>query len=181
MSATVRDATVADAEACAEIYAPFVTDTAVTFEVEPPSAEAFANRIDTALTTHAWLVVEDGSSGVLGYAYGGPYKTRSAYRWSCEVSVYVRPGHEGSGYGRLLYAALIDRLGARGYRTAVAGMTLPNPASVGLHTALGFEPIGTFRAIGWKLGSWHDVSWMQRPLGDGPAGASGSARPPEPR
>jgi L-amino acid N-acyltransferase YncA len=159
----VRDASAADAEACAAIYAPYVTDSAITFEIDPPGRAEMAARIAQAQSTHAWLVVED-EDRVIGYAYGGPMKPRAAYRWSCEVSVYLEPGRRRTGAGRALYEALFARLTARGYRTAVAGMTLPNPASEGLHKSLGFEPIGTYRNIGWKLDTWHDVAWVQRPL-----------------
>ncbi|GAA0602514.1 N-acetyltransferase [Kribbella sandramycini] len=159
----IRDAGPADAAACAAIYAPYVTDTAITFEIDPPTADEMAVRIKQALETHAWVVIEDAGQ-VTGYAYAGPMKPRAAYRWSCEVSVYLELGRRRTGAGRALYEALFERLIARGYRTAIAGMTLPNDASVGLHTALGFEPIGTYRAIGWKLGAWRDVAWAQRPL-----------------
>jgi L-amino acid N-acyltransferase YncA len=159
----VRDATAADAGACAAIYAPYVIGTAITFELDPPTAEEMAERIAKARSTHAWLVLEDDGQ-VVGYAYGGPMKPRAAYRWSCEVSVYVAPTHHRTGAGRTLYNALFDRLSERGYRTAIAGMTLPNPASEGLHKSLGFDPIGTYRNIGWKLDAWHDVAWSQRPL-----------------
>ena len=162
---TVRDASEHDAEACAAIYAPYVTGTAITFETEPPPPAEMAGRIAAALRTHAWLVLEDDGR-VVGYAYGGPYKSRPAYRWSCEVSVYIEPGRRRTGGGRALYSALFARLAERGYRTAVAGMTLPNEASVGLHRAMGFEPVGTYRRIGWKHGAWHDVAWTQRQLGD---------------
>jgi L-amino acid N-acyltransferase YncA len=159
----VRDASAADAEACAAIYAPYVTGTAITFELEPPTAAEMAERIVKAAATHAWLVLEDDGQ-VVGYAYGGPMKPRPAYRWSCEVSVYVSPTHHRTGAGRRLYEALFTRLTARGYRTAVAGVTLPNPASEALHKSLGFEPIGIYRNIGWKHETWHDVAWSQRPL-----------------
>jgi phosphinothricin acetyltransferase len=166
---TVRDATALDAEACAEIYAPYVSDTAITFESDPPSPAEMAERITTTVHTHAWVVLEDGGR-VVGYAYGGPFKSRAAYQWSCEVSVYLERGRRRTGGGRALYTALFARLATRGYRTAVAGMTLPNDASVGLHRAMGFEPVGTYRRIGWKHGAWHDVAWTQRPLAtsDGP-------------
>lgn len=162
---TVRDASERDAEACAAIYAPYVTDTAISFESDPPSVAEMARRIAAALRTHAWVVLEDGGR-VVGYAYGGPFKSRMAYRWSCEVSVYLERGLRRSGGGRALYEALFARLAQRGFRTAVAGMTLPNEASAGLHRALGFEPVGTYRRIGWKHDSWHDVAWVQRPLAD---------------
>ena len=172
----VRDATPADAAACAAIYAPYVTDTAISFEEEPPSAELMAARIATAAERHAWLVLEDGGR-VVGYAYGGRFAARAAYRWACEVSVYVELGRRRSGAGRMLYEALLPRLAARGYRVAVAGLTLPNDASVGLHRAIGFEPVGTYRRIGYKHGSWHDVAWVQRALGDE---GSASEPPAEP-
>ena len=166
---TVRDATRGDAEACAAIYAPYVTDTAITFEYDPPSAAEMARRIAAAQRAHAWLVLEEGG-GVVGYAYAGPFKERTAYRWSCEVSVYLQPGRRRTGSGRLLYEALFARLAERGFRTLVAVMTLPNEASEGLHRALGFEPVGTFRRVGWKHGRWRDVAWAQRLLAadDGP-------------
>ena len=164
----VRDATPEDGAACAEIYRPYVTDTVITFEYEPPTAEDVARRIAVAQERHAWVVlVEDDR--VVGYAYAAPVKERAAYRWSCEVSVYLEQGRRRSGGGRVLYEALFERLAARGYRRLVAGMTLPNPASEGLHQAMGFEPIGVQRGIGWKNGDWHDVGWVQRSLGaEGP-------------
>ena len=170
----VRDATTADAAACAVLYAPYVTGTVVTFETEPPTAEQMAERIAAAQRRHAWLVLEDDGA-VVGYAYGGPYKERAAYRWSCEVSVYLERGRRRTGGGRALYEALFARLAERGFRTAVAGMTLPNPASEGLHRALGFEKVGVYRRIGWKHGAWHDVAWVQRTL------ASTDDPPVEPR
>lgn len=160
----MRDAEPADAEACAVIYAVYVAETAVTFEVDPPTPRDMARRIAAAVDTHAWLLLEENSS-VVGYAYAGPFKVRAAYRWSCEVSVYLERGRRRRGGGRTLYAALLARLTERGYRTAVAGMTLPNEASVGLHRAMGFEPVGTYRRIGYKHGAWHDVAWAQRRLG----------------
>ena len=166
----VRDATAGDATACAAIYAPYVTDTTVTFEVEAPDAGEMARRIAAAQVRHAFLVLEEGGDGesVVGYAYGGPFKERAAYRWSCEVSVYLARDRHGRGGGRALYEALLARLTQRGLRMAAAGMTQPNEASARLHAALGFEPIGTFRAVGWKLGDWRDVTWVQRSLGEGP-------------
>jgi L-amino acid N-acyltransferase YncA len=170
----IRDATPDDGAACAAIYAPYVTDTAITFEYEPPTAAQMAERIAKAQKNHAWVVAEDDGR-VVGFAYGSQYKERAAYRWACEVSVYLEFGRRRSGTGRALYEALFERLVARGFRTAVAGMTLPNPASEGLHGALGFEPIGVYRGIGWKHDRWHDVAWTQKALADG------DGRPAEPR
>lgn len=171
----MRTASAQDAAACAAIYEPYVSGTAITFETEPPSAAEMAGRIEAALQTHAWLVLED-EDRVVGYAYGGRFHARPAYRWACETSVYLEPGRRRTGAGRALYESLLARLIQRGYRIAIAGMTLPNEASVGLHEAMGFEPVGTYRRIGYKLGAWHDVAWMQRALGGPPEG-----EPAEPR
>jgi L-amino acid N-acyltransferase YncA len=160
---TVRAATAEDGAACAAIYVPYVTDTAITFETEPPDAAEMAARIEAANELYAWLVLEDGGR-VCGYAYGGAFRARAAYRFSCEVSVYVERGRARTGAGRALYAALFERLAERGFHTAVAGMTLPNESSVGLHRAMGFEDVGVFREVGRKLGAWHDVGWMQRAI-----------------
>ncbi len=173
-SSNVRDASERDAEACAAIYVPYVTDTVITFESDPPLPAEMAERIAVALRTHAWVVLEN-QGHVVGYAYAGPYKSRAAYRWSCEVSVYLERGRRRTGGGRALYDALFARLAERGFRTAVAGMTLPNDASVGLHRAMGFEPVGTHRRIGWKHETWHDVAWVQRTI------ATGQDPPVEPR
>ncbi|GAB3873201.1 GNAT family N-acetyltransferase [Terrabacter terrigena] len=173
----VRDATAADAVACAAIYAPYVTGTSITFETEPPDAAEMGRRIEKAQRLHAFLVLEDAGE-VVGYAYGGPFKERAAYRWSCEVSVYLAMDRRGRGGGRRLYEELLRRLAARGYRVAAAGMTQPNEASGRLHAAMGFKKVGTYRDIGHKFGAWHDVTWVQRPLGDPPPPGES---PPEPR
>jgi phosphinothricin acetyltransferase len=170
----VRTASVEDAAACAAIYAPYVKDTAITFETQPPSETEMARRIDAALENYAWLVLEDAGH-VVGYVYAGRFNARPAYRWACETSVYLELGRRRTGAGRALYEALLARLIQRGYRIAVAGMTLPNEASLGLHEAMGFRPVGTYRRIGYKLGAWHDVAWMQRALLDA------DHQPPEPR
>jgi phosphinothricin acetyltransferase len=160
----VRAATSDDAAACAAIYAPYVTGTAISFETVPPTPDEMAARIADALAAHAWLVATaDGEAA--GYAYGHRFAQRDAYRWSCETSVYLRSGLRRTGLGRLLYTTLLDALATRGYRQAFAGVTLPNDASVGLHTALGFTPAGVYRHVGYKDGRWHDVAWFQRSLG----------------
>jgi L-amino acid N-acyltransferase YncA len=168
---TVRPATLADAAAVAAIYAPFVEQTAISFEEIPPTAEEFARRIEKSLSRWQWLVAEVDDD-VAGYAYGSAHRERAAYRWSVEVSAYVDPRFQRRGIARTLYQTLFDDLAEKGYCTAFAGITLPNDASVGLHTAVGFEPIGVFRTIGWKFGRWHDVGWFQRRLRDRPPGES---------
>lgn len=163
---TIRHATADDAAACAAIYRPYVTDTAVSFEIEPPSAPEMAGRIGEAMRSHAWLVAEIDDR-VVGYAYARPFAAREAYRWSCEVSVYLQQGRGRSGLGRALYGMLLPYLAERGFRVAVAKMTLPNDASMGLHAALGFRPVGVHRNIGFKNGAWYDVAIAQLDLATG--------------
>lgn len=159
----IRSATVADAPFCAEIYAPFVTDNWVSFELTAPDEAEMAGRIGKALQSHDWLVAEvDGL--VAGYAYGSEHRARGAYHTSCDVAVYVDPGHTRQGIGRHLYEALLPRLKARKMHAAFAGIALPNIASMKLHEAMGFELVGTYREVGWKMGGWRDVAWFQRLL-----------------
>lgn len=162
----VRRATLDDALACQAIYAPYVRDSVISLEMDPPSVPELRERMERSLETHDWVVLED-SSTIRGYAYGSSYRSRAAYRWACEVSVYVETGTRRTGAGRILYEALFPRLVDRGYLTALAGMTLPNAASEGLHRSLGFDEVGTWSRIGWKFGAWHDVLWMQRRLAEG--------------
>jgi phosphinothricin acetyltransferase len=164
-----------DAAACLTIYAPFVRDTCVSFEERVPTVAEFGERMRSTLATHPWLVLED-EGVVVGYAHASPHKPRAAYRWAADVTVYVAPSHHRVGAGRRLYADLLDRLRGQGLCVACAGVTLPNEASVGLHRAMGFEPVGVYKRIGWKLGAWRDVMWLQlelTPRTDQP--------PPEPR
>jgi L-amino acid N-acyltransferase YncA len=152
-----------DAAACAAIYAPFVTETAVSFEEQPPDAAEFATRIERISETHPFLVAVDGQR-VIAFAYGSKHRDRGAYRWAADVAVYVAPTSRRTGVGRALYGALLPLLARQGFRVACAGITLPNAASVGLHEAVGFAPVGVYREIGYKLGAWHDVGWWQLQL-----------------
>ena len=165
-SRLIRPALASDADACAAIYAPYVRATAITFEIEPPSAGDMARRIAAAQERHTWLVLEEDGV-VIGYAYAGPFMSRAAYQWSCEVSVYLDSDRRSSGGGSALYAALLPALQERGFRRVIAGVTQPNPASARLHDRFGFEPVGTHANIGWKLDSWHDVTWSQLDLPHG--------------
>jgi len=149
-----------DAGACAAIYAPFVEESAVSFEEVAPDAAEVSARIAATQATYAWLVAESGGE-VAGFAYSCPHRARAAYRWSADVSVYVGADCRRAGVGRALYTELLGRLRAQGFHVACAGITLPNEASVGLHESFGFEPVGVYREIGWKAGAWRDVGWWQ--------------------
>jgi phosphinothricin acetyltransferase len=151
--ATIRLATRADAAAIAAIYAPYCESTVVSFEEIAPSAEEMARRIASVGATRPWIVLEQ-DSGVIGYAYA------SAHR---------------KGAGRALYTTLFALLHRLGYRQATAGITMPNPASVALHMAFGFAPVGVYRDIGYKMGAWHDVGWYQAEI------QPAAERPAEPR
>lgn len=163
MAAVIRLATAHDADGVQGIYAPVVRDTAISFEVEPPSVADIRQRILDTLEQWPWLVCDRGGE-VLGYAYAGKHRVRAAYQWSTDVSVYIHEQARRSGVGRALYTALLRVLQSQGVYNAQAGITLPNAASVGLHEAMGFRPIGIYRKIGFKLGGWHDVQWWELTL-----------------
>lgn len=161
----IRLASEADAAEIAAIYAPFCRETPVSFETEAPTVDEMQRRIAKRLKSYPWLVCEDDGN-VLGYAYASQHRERAAYRWSVDVSVYIREGHRGSGLGRALYTSLLAVLRLQGFHSALAGATLPNPRSIALHEGMGFEPVGTYRNIGFKCGKWHDVRWWQLTLRD---------------
>jgi len=158
-----RPATERDAAAVAAIYRPYVESTPITFEIDPPSESDMRQRIAETTLSYPWLVYESDGR-VIGYAYGSAHRSRAAYRWSVDTAIYVDAAHQRRGVGRELYAALFPRLVARGYFNAYAGITLPNPASVGLHEAVGFRPVGVYRNVGYKMGAWHDVGWWELTL-----------------
>jgi L-amino acid N-acyltransferase YncA len=162
-SRAIRAAKPSDAARCAEIYRPFVTDSWVSFEHEPPGEAEMAKRIADYNSTHGWLVFE-AEEQVAGYAYGSPHRTREAYRSSCDVAVYVDPDFARQGIGRALYAALLPLLKESGYHAAYAGIALPNEGSTALHKAMGFTLVGIYKEVGWKMGGWRDVAWWQRLL-----------------
>lgn len=153
-----------DAPACAAIYAPAILERSTSFEYNVPTDEEMARRIAAVAEAYPWLVAERGGE-VIGYAYGSRHKERDAYGWSVDVSAYIRGDAQRQGIGRGLYNALFALLALQGYRRAWAGVTLPNPASVGLHEAMGFRRVGVYEKVGWKFGRWHDVAWFGRALG----------------
>lgn len=164
----IRAASADDAPAVHAIYAPIVEDTVISFELEPPPVSEMAHRITTTTAALPWLVADAGRAGVVGYAYAGRHRERAAYQWSVDVSIYLGESHRGQGIGRVLYQRLLIDLADLGYVMAFAGIALPNPASVGLHEALGFRQLGVFSSVGFKHGRWHDVGWWQRTLRNAP-------------
>ena len=161
----IRLATEADATAIQRIYAPIVRDTVISFELEPPDVAEIARRIAKTLPEFPWLVDErDGE--VAGYAYASRHRERRAYQWSVDVSCYVDPRFHGRGIGKGLYVALLRVLRRQGFQSALAGIALPNPASIALHESVGFTPLGVYRNVGYKLGQWRDTGWWQCSLGE---------------
>ncbi|GLK77135.1 phosphinothricin N-acetyltransferase [Methylopila jiangsuensis] len=164
----VRDARDADLPAIAAIYADHVLNGTASFEIEPPDADAMGRRIAAVREAGLpWLVAErDGA--ILGYAYAGPYRARPAYDWTIEDSIYVAESARGQGAGRALLETLIARCEQGPWRQMVAVIGgSDNAGSIGLHAALGFQPAGNLRAVGFKFGRWIDSVFMQRPLGPG--------------
>lgn len=158
MTERIRIASPVDADAMLAIYAPIVRKTAISFELAPPTREEMQKRVADTIPMLPWLVLEIDQN-VLAYAYASPHRSRLAYQWSVDVSVYVDSQVYRRGYGRLLYQALLGILRVQGYYTAFAGITLPNEASVRLHEAMRFEAIGVYRNVGYKLGAWRAVGW----------------------
>jgi phosphinothricin acetyltransferase len=163
----IRLARPSDAGAIRAIYAPFCAlDSHVSFETEPPSLEEMRRRVQKTLERWPWLVGDDGE--VVGYVYACEHRERAAYRWSVDVTVYIRGDQRRTGLGRALYTSLFELLRLHGYVNAYAGTSLPNEGSIGLHRALGFQPVGVYTSVGHKGGAWHDVAWWQLALVDRP-------------
>jgi L-amino acid N-acyltransferase YncA len=152
-----------DGPACAAIYAPSVSDGAASFEETAPTAAEMSERIARVSVRYPWLVAVEGDD-TLGYAYATEHRGRAAYRWAVDTAVYVSSAHHRRGAGRALYGALLPLLARQGLYVAVAGITLPNAASVGLHERMGFELVGHYRDIGFKQGAWRTVGWWQARL-----------------
>jgi phosphinothricin acetyltransferase len=166
-----------DAAACAAIYAPYVRDTVISLEEQPPSEQEFIHRIDRITQTHPWLVGES-DGGVTGYAYASTHHERAAYRWATDVTVYIGQENRRRGAGRALYSELLRLVRLRGFHVACAGVTLPNEASVGFHEAFGFTPVGIYRRVAWKMGAWWDVGWWQLDLAKPTTGKPSEPGPP---
>lgn len=163
MNARLREVSIGDAASICAIYGPFVEHTPVSFESVAPTEAEMQLRIERTTERHPWLVAVS-DDGVLGYAYAVPHRVRPAYQWSVETSIYLAPKARRKGLARRLYGALFSMLEIQGYGMAYAGVTLPNPDSVGFHESMGFEPVGVFHSVGNKHGAWHDVGWWQREI-----------------
>lgn len=161
MTAAIQLANDGDAAAIAAIYRPYVERSHFTFEEVPPEAAEIAARMANPI--HPWLVAEE-TGRVLGYASTSALRNRAAYRWSVETGIYLAPDAQGRGLGRKLLRAHLDLLERQGFVTAIAGIALPNNASVALHEKLGFALSGIERGVGFKLGQWVDVGRWQRDL-----------------
>ncbi len=165
MNKQIRLAVPEDAGALLGIYAPYVTDTAVTFEYAVPSEEDFRVRIQAVLEQFPWLVCEaDGK--IAGYAYASPFQKRAAYQWDAELSVYVSPPFHRQGVAKALYEKLLPILKMQGYYNLYALITLPNPASIGFHQSYGFETAGVYHGTGFKFNKWHDMAVLEKRLRD---------------
>ena len=161
----IRVATEADADAILAIYGPIVRDTAISFETEVPSYEEMQRRISETLMTHPWLVAErDGE--LLGYGYAHAFHERAAYRWSVEASMYVRADSRGTGVGTAIGSEMTEILRRQNVVNVFGATTLPNPASEAIFRANGFELVGVWKKVGYKLGRWHDVAWYVRRIAD---------------
>ena len=165
----IRLATPADSAAILSIYAPFITNTVITFEYDVPSVMDFRQRISSILQKYPWLVCEiDGA--IAGYAYASAFHQRAAYNWSVDLSIYIHPLYHGKKIAQALYSALLEMLRLQGYCNAYAGITLPNLKSERLHRSFGFTPVGVYRNVGYKMGQWHDVQWLELKIQDLSAG-----------
>ncbi len=158
----IRSADDADFATFTAITNRVITTSATHFGYEPLADDELTGYWRTQRDRFPWLTLTNEAGQVLGYAKAGTWRERAAYRWTCETTVYLAEGHRGRGLGRTLYTALLDECAARGFHSAVAGITLPNPASVALHESLGFASIGVVREAGHKFGTWHDVGFWQR-------------------
>lgn len=159
----IRSVSEEDAPDLLAIYSPYVRETAISFEIDPPSEAEFLERIRKIAARFPYLVLEEDGK-ILGYAYGSTYYDRRAYDWAVELSIYLDPKTRGRGLGNLLYEALEQELEARGFLRFLACIALPNQASIALHQKRGYEQVAHFPKIGYKFGKWHDIVWFQKTL-----------------
>ena len=162
----IRPVQLSDAVTIRAIYQPYVTETAITFEVDVPTVQEFERRITKTLLQFPYLVAEvDGK--VAGYAYSSTYYARAAYDWTTELSIYIAKEACGQGIGSALYTALEEELQTRGYLRFLACIAVPNEASISMHKKRGYVQVAHFPKIGYKFNKWHDIVWMQKTI-EGP-------------
>lgn len=159
----LRKVEIKDAQSICDIYNYYVKNTIVTFEEDEVSIEDMQNRIINIGGKYPWLVFEKNNE-ILGYAYADVWKSRCAYRYSAEVSVYIKNGFIGNKTGSLLYSALIDSLSKSDIHSLIAGISLPNEISIAIHEKFGFEKIGQFKEVGFKFNTWIDVGYWEKIL-----------------
>lgn len=163
MAITIRPARKADAAGILAVYSPYITDTDITFETEVPALEAFAARIERICGEYPYIVCEmDGA--IVGYAYASAHRSRAAYRYSVDVSIYVAQHCRRKGIGTALYTRLFELLETYNFYSAYAGIALPNESSLALHRAFGFYEVGVFHRVGYKHDQWLDVIWLEKAL-----------------
>lgn len=160
---SVRLALPEDAQAILAIYAPYITDSAITFSSKVPGLSAFRDTMETIAQRYPYLVCTIDDT-VVGFAYANEERPHEAYRWNAELTVYLDPAHQGRGIATALYTALINILKCQGFCNLYAAITLPNDASIALHKHFGFTEAGIHHKTGYKLGAWRDVLWLQRPI-----------------
>lgn len=163
MSATIRLASPTDARGIQAIYAPIVRETHISFETTVPSVAKIANRINKTLRQYPWLICAVGGQ-TAGYAYASAFRSRPAYQWTAETTVYIHPDYQRRGIARALYRSLLAILREQGYCSAVGVIALPNAGSVRAHESLGFRKIGLLENVGYKQGEWRDTGWWQLEL-----------------
>lgn len=162
---SIRLITPADYQAVLDVYAPYIQDTATSFEYDVPSLTEFTDRIHKIISFYPWLVVRKDNT-TIGYAYAQAHGARQAYQWSAQVSVYIAEKYHHKGIGRKLYVALFQILRLQRIVNVYAGITLPNEKSEAFHRSIGFQPVGIYERVGYKMGKWHDVLWLSFLLSD---------------
>lgn len=158
---TIRKATLNDVPSITSIYNHYIKTSTSTFEEELLSVQDMEKRVRLISEKYVWLVAEYNGD-IVGYAYAGQWKSRSAYRLTVETSIYLKDGEEGRGYGKTLYSELLNQVEALGYKSLIGGISLPNEPSIKLHESLGFEKIGQFKKVGVKFGKWIDVGYWEK-------------------
>ena len=174
MDYSIRPATEDDAAAMLAIYAPYVEETAITFETAVPTADEFRQRVRQTIAQYPWILMESQEEDIVGYSYAGPFKRRAAYNWAVETSIYLRRDIHGQGLGRRLYQELertLHAMGIRNLNACIACTDRPDDpflsnGSVLFHEKMGYTIVGTFHTCGFKLGRWYDMLWMEKMIGD---------------